>query len=119
MKLSFVPRRNCVPKWPGKGAGTYPYIGRKFDAATRQNIADDQPAKVEADTDPRKLSPEARRLVFDFCKRDGDLLPFDAVTAAFCDVPFRAVERGDDGEWDFAPEKPPTAAETPNAKASK
>lgn len=105
MILSFVPRRDCLPKWPGKGQGTYPYIGRTFDPATRQNVADSEPAKCVAFGKDGKLTADARRLVFDFCKRDGDLLPADQKTAEFCGVEFVPMKRAADGEWDPAPEK--------------
>jgi hypothetical protein len=111
MKLSFVPRRDCVPKWPGKGQGTYPYIGRTFDPATRKNVADKEPAKVVAYNAAGKLTEEARRCVFDFCKRDGDLLPADGDTAQFCGVPFVPIKRANDGEWDQVPAAPPKKAE--------
>lgn len=103
MILSFVPRRECLPKWPGKGSGTYPYIGRHFDAATRRNVADEKPVQIVAYGGDGKLTPEATRAVFDFCKRDGDLLPADEKTAAFCGVAFVPVKRAADGEWDAAP----------------
>ena len=111
MILSFVPRRECVPKWPGKGQGTYPYIGRSFDPATRKNVADAEPAKVVAHNASGKLTEEARRCVFDFCKRDGDLLPANEETAAFCGVAFVPVKRAKDGEWDLVPAKTTKAAE--------
>lgn len=103
MKLSFVPRRGSMPKWPGKGSGTYPYIGRHFDTATRQNVADDGPIECVAKRDG-KMTDEGRRLAYDFCKRDGDLLPADAETAAFCGVDFLPVRRVDGEGWEtFAP----------------
>ncbi len=113
MILSFVPRRECVAKWPGKGPGAYPYIGRTFDPKTRRNVADAEPAKVVAHDADGKLTLEARRIVFDFCKRDGDLIPANHKTAEFCGVPFVLMRRAEDGEWDPAPNT------TESAKGSK
>lgn len=89
-----------MPKWPGRGAGSYPYVGRTFDTESRTNRADDVPAEVTLYVPgTTTLTVEARRLAHELCKRDGDLLPADAETAKFCSVPFVALERGADGEW--------------------
>ncbi len=79
--------------WPGRGAGDYQFAGRTFDHATMVNRADEEPFEVDSD------GPEASRFAFDFCKRDGDVLPADEETAKFCGVQFVPVSQGEDGEW--------------------
>lgn len=97
--LLFHPKRGSLPKWPGKGQGSYPYVGREFDAATRQNRATKEPASVMALDASGKWTDEAKRLGGDLCRRDGDLLPANRETAAFCGVPFVELEQDADGEW--------------------
>ena len=98
--LLFHPKRGSLPKWPNKGQGSYPYVGREFDAATRQNRATKEPASVLAiDARTGKPTDEAKRLGNDLCRRDGDLLPADKATAEFVGVPFVELEQDSDGEW--------------------
>jgi len=113
MILSFHPKRGAMPKWPGKGPGSYPYVGRSFDVDTRANRANKSPASLPAHGADGRLTDDARRLV-ELCARDGDLLPADKATAEFCGVAFVALEQDADGEW--APAKSADArAKSPKA----
>ena len=113
MRLRFHPHGAASVKWPGRGAGAYPYFGRSFDAKTRQNRATEEPGEVVAD------SPEGRRMV-QLCKRDDALLPADEATAKFCGVRFSKVKRDAEGNWqrDAAPKASPKTSARPTGKVS-
>ena len=97
MRLRFVPPPGRMPRFPKRGQGDYPYVGRRYNAETRNHEPTEAPAEVVPDGD------EARRLI-ELCKRDGDLLPFDAETARAIGVPFVPLTREGDG---WVPAKPP------------
>jgi hypothetical protein len=101
VKLRFVPKGDALCALPIYQDGAYPFVGRSFDADSRANKAHAEPAVITAyKADGRTLTDEASRCI-ELAVRDGDLLPFDAETAAFCGLPFKAVEHVD-GEWNHA-----------------
>lgn len=91
MRLKFYPNGTAMPKWPGRGHGDYPYMGRRFNAETRANEALEEPCEVESG------SPESRRALE--YVQDGSLLCANEETAAFCKVPFVGSERDEAGNW--------------------
>ena len=111
MRLRFVPRPGALPRWPGKRSGDYPYVGRRFNAQAMKHETTEDPAEVLAGT------KESARLI-ELCKRDGDLLPFDAETARACDAPFVPLTRKD-GEWVPASAKSPKPQATDSAASRK
>lgn len=90
-----------MPKWPRRGAGDYPYIGRRFNVEKSDHETTEEPAEVLAG------SKEAARFI-ELCVRDGDLLPADEATARVCGVSFVPLKRID-GEWVPAPKPQPAA----------
>lgn len=91
MRLKFYPNGTAMPKWPNRGRGDYPYMGRQWDADTRQNKATEDPCEVASGT------PEARRAI-QYAK-DGALLCADEGTAAACGLVYVECEQDSDGNW--------------------
>lgn len=94
MTLKFHPAPDRVAKKPeARVAGhAQPYIGRKFDAESREFRALADPAEVP--DDGSKRTQRFKRL----CAK-GALLPADEATAQACGVEFVRVEQGADGEF--------------------
>lgn len=103
MKLRFVPKPGAMPRFPKRGAGDYPYVGRRYNADKRDHETTGGPAVVVAGDE------DGKRLV-ELCKRDGDLLPFDKETADYCGVPFVELTCESDG-WIPAKPKPTRKAD--------
>jgi hypothetical protein len=97
MLLKFYAHGSALVDVPGGHiAGQVPrYVGREFvpgDGTKRPaHPATERAYEIDSDTD------EGRRLAH-ICRRDGDLLPADKETAAFCGVVFPAAEFKD-GAW--------------------
>lgn len=78
----------------------YHYIGRRFvpsdDGRTAGNhVPTDEPFVIDddhVDADTRRAALRLKRMC-----REGSILPADADTARACNVPFVALEKGDDG----------------------
>lgn len=88
-RLLFVPKAHAHPRFPNKGPGDMPYVGRRFVKAPEPGRANGL-GSYEATEEPASVvagSPEANRLI-ELCKRDGDVLPADAATAKAIGVPF-------------------------------
>lgn len=111
-RLQFVPKAQALPRFPNKGAGSMPYVGRVFVPSDKPGIrgeyvATKEPASVVAGT------PEAARLI-EICKRDGDVLPADEETAKAIGVRYVPLSYdSSDREWKPAPDKPEASAPSP------
>jgi hypothetical protein len=110
MRLSFYPRGDASPTWPGKGKGDYAHAGRTFNPETRENVVDDKPFEVESHDGKGQLTIEAQRFR-ELCVRDGDVLPADKATAEFCGVPFAKPVKGESG-WDLPKAEKPKKSDS-------
>jgi hypothetical protein len=113
--LRFHARPGHCVRYPERRAAgqLYNFIGRKYDATTRDNAATDEPFEIDeahADDDTRK----AARHLMTKC-RDGDLLPADEATARACGVAFEPLAKVADG-WAPKPAASPAKASKQSAK---
>lgn len=109
-RLRFVPRAGLLVPYPGRGPGDNHHAGRSIgeipvvdpkDPTAHLGVEIAHPL-LDDGIDVLEGTKEAARFI-ELCRRDGDVHPFDEYTAKACGVPFVALQKRDDGEYEPAP----------------